>query len=293
VRGACIDIGSNTTRLLVADCASAFPSAVTQRRAFTHVRRGVGPDGRIAEAKISEVVVVVSEQIELAKELGATDIAVVATAAVRRAANADALAAALQRHCGVAMRVLSAAEEARLAFVGACGALAEVGGSSGDELGVVDVGGGSSEMIVGRQPGDVAWSVSLPLGSGDLADACLHSDPPEPEEVRAARARVDAVLDGLEVPRATRAVAVGGSAASVCRIAGSQLGPPAFAATLGLLLAGPAAEVAERFALDIERVRLLPAGLVILEALQASLNVPLEVVGGGLREGVLMEMGLD
>jgi exopolyphosphatase/guanosine-5'-triphosphate,3'-diphosphate pyrophosphatase len=73
-------------------------------------------------------------------------------------------------------------------------------------------------------------------------------------------------------------------------MAGDRLDPPAFVAALELLLSGPAAQVATRFELDEERVRLLPAGLVILERAQAAFGVPLDLVGGGLREGAILEM---
>ncbi len=290
MRGACIDIGSNTTRLLVADGGTGFPREIEQQRAFTHVRRGLGGDGLIEADKLVEVVAVVRDQVARATKLGAETIVVVATAAVRQARNAAALAAALERECGVELRVLSADEEARLAFVGAGGALSAAGMAGEGELGVVDVGGGSSELIVGRVPGAVRWSVSLPLGSGELADAWFRSDPPSADALARARATVSEALAPLEVPRPAKAVAVGGSAASLCRLAGPHLDPDAFATALALLLGRPAAAVAGDHDLDVERVRLLPAGLVILEAVQKRLGVPLEVVGGGLREGVLMEL---
>ena len=292
VRRACIDIGSNTTRLLVADVTPAGVEKLEERRAFTHVRRGVGPDGRLAATKITELVGVVAAQLAVARARGSEAVVVVATAAIRRAVNADELAAALHEGCGLQLRVLSEQEEARLAFVGAAGALAEVSEREVPvSLGVADVGGGSSELVVGAPPGEVAWVVSLPLGSGDLADAYLRADPPATDELDAARRHVREIMARLSVPRPGRAVAVGGSAASLHRLAGAHLDRAEFAAALELLRAQPAAAVAARFGLDVDRVRLLPAGLLILEAAQAAFGVPLELVGGGLREGVVLELG--
>jgi exopolyphosphatase / guanosine-5'-triphosphate,3'-diphosphate pyrophosphatase len=292
VRRACIDIGSNTTRLLVADVSPAGLEKLEERRAFTHVRRGVGPDGRLAPAKIAEVVEVVTAHLAVARAAGCEAVITVATAAIRRAINADELAAALHQGCGLQLRVLSEHEEARLAFVGAARALAEVSdGQAPVSLGVADVGGGSSELVVGVPPGEISWVVSLPLGSGDLADAYLRADPPAAAELDLARRHVHAILARLSVPRPARAVAVGGSAASLHRVAGAQLERAEFAAALALLRTQPVAVIAARFDLDVDRVRLLPAGLLILQAVQAAFGVPLELVGGGLREGVVLELG--
>jgi len=287
VRRACIDIGSNTTRLLIADCDGQRLAEVHQERSFTHVRRGLTPDEEIAEDKIAEVVAVVVGQLAVARELGVEDVRCVATAAVRQAANRDALVAAVRGACGLEIRVLSAEEEARLAFGGAARTLA---GVPAGPLGVVDVGGGSCEMVVGMVPDQVAWFASFELGSGQLADECLPSDPPSTEELDRARARVNDVLNGVKPPPVARVVAVGGSATSLRRIAGSWLDAVVFARVLDLLAAERAADVAQHFGLDADRVRLLPAGLLILEAAAARFGAPLEVGLGGLREGLLLEM---
>jgi exopolyphosphatase/guanosine-5'-triphosphate,3'-diphosphate pyrophosphatase len=286
VRRACIDIGSNTTRLLVADCVGGRLVEVHQEREFTHVRRGLTSGEEIGADKIAEVVRVVSSQLETARALGATQILGVATAAVRQAVNRDALVSAVHGSCGLEVQILSAKEEARLAFGGAARTLGYV---PDGPLGVVDVGGGSSELVVGTAPDQVAWSVSFEVGSGQLADDCLQTDPPSAGELARARARVATAFDGVHPPRATRAVAVGGSAASLRRIAGPVLDTDAFARSLAVLAAESSAEVARRFELDAERVRLLPAGLLILQAASDLFGAPLEVGQGGLREGVLLE----
>ncbi len=286
VRRACIDIGSNTTRLLVADCDGGRLVEVHQEREFTHVRRGLRAGEDIDAEKIDEVVQVVAAQLRAARDLGAADIRGVATAAVRQAANRDALVSAVHRSCGLEVEILSAEEEARFAFAGAARTLGYV---PAGPLGVVDVGGGSSEVAVGTVPDRVTWCASFEVGSGQLADECLHSDPPSAEELARARARVAAALDGVRPPHAVRAVAVGGSAASLRRIAGPTLDAGAFARTLSLLAGESVAEVARRFELDPDRVRLLPAGLLILEAASGLFDTPLEVAHGGLREGVLLD----
>lgn len=286
MRRACIDIGSNTTRLLVADCDGDRLVEVHQERAFTHVRRGLTAGEAIASEKIAEVASIVGAQLEAARQLGAADVRAVATAAVRRAANREALVSAVHRSCGLEVVILSAEEEAHLAFAGAARTLGDV---PAGPLGVVDVGGGSCELVVGTAPDRVDWFASFELGSGQLADECLRSDPPTAEEIDRARRRVAEVLDGVRPPRAARVVAVGGSATSVRRIAGAVLDGAAFGRVLAMLALERAADVARRFGLDANRVRLLPAGLLILEAASERFGAPLEIAQGGLREGILLE----
>jgi exopolyphosphatase/guanosine-5'-triphosphate,3'-diphosphate pyrophosphatase len=300
LRGACIDIGSNTTRLLVAETGDggAHLRKLQEQRVFTHLRRSLRADGTIDAAAIDEQIVAVKEQLAVAHALAPDRIAVVATAAVRCARNAAALTGALRDRCGVTLQILSEHDEARLAFRGACAALAEARCANGGgawslegELGVVDVGGGSSELVVGTAPDRVRWAQSRQLGSGNLSDAWFHSDPPTAAEVQAARAQVAELLGAIAVPRPALAVAVGGSAASLRPLAGRCLDAAALGSALDLLLSAPAAEVARDFHLDVQRVRLLPAGLLILQAAQERFGVPLRVVCGGLREGVLLELG--
>jgi exopolyphosphatase/guanosine-5'-triphosphate,3'-diphosphate pyrophosphatase len=142
---------------------------------------------------------------------------------------------------------------------------------------------------VGAFPNHVNWFASFGLGSSDLAHDCLGSDPPSDDQISNARGRVAAAFDGLIAPQPAEAVAVGGSAASLSRLAGALLDSEAFARSLELLVAKPAHEVAFLFGLELDRVKLLPAGLLILQAASERLGSPLRVANGGLREGVLLE----
>jgi exopolyphosphatase / guanosine-5'-triphosphate,3'-diphosphate pyrophosphatase len=285
-RRACIDIGSNTTRLLVAECHGDRVLEVHQERAFTRIGHGLREGGSIPDAKLAEVADVVARQVALAHELGAITVHGVATAAIRRAENGALLLSEIENACGLAVTVLSGEEEARLAFVGAARTLGHV---PAGPLGVVDVGGGSSELVIGTAPDAVGWWTSFAVGSGDLADEFLRSDPPAPAEMSAARAHVAAAFDGLQMPRPVEAVAVGGSAASLSRLAGPRLDAATLERALGLLTSRRSVEISRRFALDRDRVRLLPAGLLILEAASRLFGVALSVGRGGIREGVLLE----
>lgn len=135
----------------------------------------------------------------------------------------------------------------------------------------------------------MSWCTSFGVGSGDLAEQFLISDPPSAEELTAARGHVDDALAGIDVPQPVEAVAVGGSATSLRRLAGPVLDSAAFERTFGLLATAGTTAVARRFALDRERVRLLPAGLIILQAASNLFGAALQVGHGGIREGVLLE----
>ncbi len=286
MRRACIDIGSNTTRLLVAECGGVPLREIHQERTFNHIGRELRVAHTISAQKIAEVTEEVGAQLARARALGASDVQAVATAAVRRAANGTALVESIRAACGLEVRILSGEDEARLAFAGASGVLDHAPAGA---FGVVDVGGGSSELVVGAVPSAVSWSRSFDFGSGDIADGCLHSDPPTSAEIDAARARVEHELAGCEAPHPDEAVAVGGSATSLRRVAGATLDDRTFARSIELLTSEPAAELAGRLELDRERVRLLPAGLLILEAASRIFGTPLEIGHGGVREGVLLE----
>jgi exopolyphosphatase/guanosine-5'-triphosphate,3'-diphosphate pyrophosphatase len=286
VRGACIDIGSNTTRLLVADRAGHELTEIHQERVFTRIGQGLAASGAISEAKIGEVVTVVAEQLATARDHGAETIRAVATAAIRRAENGHMLVEAIAGRTGLTVEILSGEQEARLAFLGAATTLTP---APAGRLGVIDVGGGSSELVVGVAPDQVSWWASVELGSGALTEHCLASDPPRPQELAVARSEIADALSGLEPPRPELAVAVGGSATSLCRLAGPTLSPEALERSLALLTSEPAAAIAESYLIDPQRARLLPAGLLILEATANLLGAALMVGQGGIREGVLLE----
>lgn len=284
-RCACIDIGSNTTRLLVAEGDGTHLREIVAERAFT--RLGAVGAGAVGERKIAEVAEVVARQARLASDLGAQSMRVVATAAVRDASDRGALIAAIAAVCGATLEILSGEDEARLAFHGAIATLAD---PPPGLLAVVDVGGGSTELVVGTAAGGVTWSVSLSVGSSGLTDADLPSDPPTAAEIACLRDKLVGVFAPVEVPAGLAAAyAVGGSATSMRRLFGVALERDALSRGLQTLVTRPAAEVALRLGLHAERTRLLPAGILLLDAASRCLRAPLRLADGGLREGVVLE----
>ena len=284
---ACIDIGSNTTRLLVADAGDGRLRELVTQRAFTRIGKSLNHGGVIPPDKIAETADVVRTQAAVATEVGAEQIVAVATAAIRTAGNRDELVDAVKEAGGMELSILSGEEEARLSFVGATRTLVEAPSGT---VAVIDVGGGSSEIAIGEANGFMSWSESFRIGSGFLADSYLRSDPPSADEMEKLRRHVEGTFEGLEPPPADSAVAVGGTATSLRRLLGAELEHETLERGIRVLSSTPIAEVAERFELDPERVRLLPAGILILEAISDLLGLPLRIARGGLREGLLLEL---
>jgi exopolyphosphatase / guanosine-5'-triphosphate,3'-diphosphate pyrophosphatase len=284
---AAIDIGSNTTRVLVAEPTGSQLTKVMEQRAYTRINKAIGEDGAICPDKVGEVCEVVATQVRLARELGAEVIRAVATAAVREAGNGEQVARAVEAAAGVPVEILSEQEEGRLSFIGATKAL---GHPVEGKVGVVDVGGGSTEVILGTVPGGVESVRSWRIGSGVLADELIASDPPSAAEVRRVRDRIEDVFEGVEIEHPAQAVAVGGSATSLRRLVGAVLEYETLERGIRVLCGDPAGEVARRFELDPQRVRILTTGVLLLEKVSELLGQPLQIGKGGLREGIVLDL---
>ncbi|MEO7198158.1 MAG: hypothetical protein ABIZ50_06760 [Solirubrobacterales bacterium] len=285
---AAIDIGSNTTRVLVAEPEDGQLRKVMEQRAYTRINKGLRKkDGAITADKIAEVCDVVATQVRLAQELGAEAIRIVATAAVREAPNRKKVAAAIADAAGFPVDVLSEHDEGRLAFIGATKAL---GHAVEGEIAVVDVGGGSSEVILGTLAEGVREVHSFKIGSGALAEEFLKGDPPGPAEIRNLRDEIADFFDGVELSQPDQAVAVGGSATSLRRLVGSVLEYETLERGIRVLTSDPASEVAKLFELDARRVEVLPSGVLLLEQISQLLCQPLQIGKGGLREGVILDL---
>jgi exopolyphosphatase / guanosine-5'-triphosphate,3'-diphosphate pyrophosphatase len=289
LRVACIDIGTNTTRLLVAERAGRGMREIAAERRFTPLGAGRTGFEAIGAERSEAVARGVAEQAHRAREAGAEPIRAVATAAIRDAPDRAALLGAVRAASGLEVAILAGDEEARLAFLGAVRTLAR---EPAGVVAVVDVGGGSTEVAVGTASEGATWSRSAPVGSRMLADAYLHTDPPTEEHLRRVRDAADGALALLPDPPAaiTAAFAVGGSANSLRRLAGSRVDADVVADALRALCDAGSAEVAARMGLDARRVRLLPAALLLLGAASTRLGHPLELTRGGLREGVAIEL---
>jgi exopolyphosphatase/guanosine-5'-triphosphate,3'-diphosphate pyrophosphatase len=279
-----IDVGSNTVRLLVARDGESLD----QRRAVVGLGASIERDGGIPEPKLEEASTTVADFVGVARRDHVERIEVLVTSPGRQATNGEELLDRLGSAAKVPVRLLSAVEEGRLAFVGA---LSKARGIEDDDVvSVCDVGGGSAQVTVGTIAEGVAWTQSIDIGSRRLASRCFDDDPPGRAAVREARTQVERYLDDFAPPQAKVALAVGGSARSLRSLVGSILGDDELERALALLARTPADEISLTYDLDPGRLSTLAAGAVILAALQERLDIPLRVGRGGLREGAVLEL---
>lgn len=225
-----------------------------------------------------------------ARGLGARDIAFVATQPLRQAADARAVVVAVEAATGVPLHVLDHAEEGLLNLLGAtAGRPVEV------PLAVVDIGGGSSEVVV-VEPRARARAGALAIGGASLTRELVAHDPPTPDEMAALRTAARTHLLGAPPGSPALILAVGGTSSNLVKIVPAArhdrvLTPRRLATARRTLAAAPAATVADRFGIRATRARILPAGAAILEALMAHYGVArVEAVEEGIREGVVLAL---
>jgi exopolyphosphatase/guanosine-5'-triphosphate,3'-diphosphate pyrophosphatase len=300
VRVAVVDIGTNSTRLLVADVGSGGAVRERQREAVvTRLGEGVDTSGRLGEPGQERVLATLDRYAAAIARHGCAATAAVMTSAVRDAANGSAFAGRVRARLGVQPRVLSGDEEARLTFAGAT-AVRPAGDRTG--LLVVDIGGGSTELVCGT-----GFHVSTQIGVVRHSERHLHTDPPPPaERARLAAAVRAAVLDAAPAEvraRTAAAVAVAGTATSCAaidlalepydsaRVEGHVLSRAALEAILARLAAVPEAERRAIPGLHPDRAPTIIAGVVILiEVLGAFALGRVEVSDHDLLWGLALDL---
>jgi exopolyphosphatase/guanosine-5'-triphosphate,3'-diphosphate pyrophosphatase len=178
---ASIDVGSNTVRLLAAEVEdSRIIKEVLNLREITRLGEGLVEGGRLKEAARARTIAVLKEYAAKLKVAGIKDVKVVATEALRRAADAAAFAADVKDAAGLTLEVISGEEEARLTLLGVKAGIGKLG-FGGRKL-LVDIGGGSTELVL-TEGWDDFKALSLPLGAVSLHERFLISDPPADEEI--------------------------------------------------------------------------------------------------------------
>jgi exopolyphosphatase/guanosine-5'-triphosphate,3'-diphosphate pyrophosphatase len=282
---AVVDVGSNTIRLLVATRSGTGVACLAQGKRSVGLGEDVERLGVVSAAKLAEAGECLAAFAAIAHAAGADALEVVVASPGRQARNADQLVHALSRAAGVRVRVLSWAEEARLAFEGALAQAAPRGA-----VAVCDVGGGSTQLAVGTAAGGPAWLRSVDLGSLRLSARVSAGDPPSKGDVARLRAEARAALAHVIPPLPGEALAVGGTARTLKQLVGRTLGAEGLRGALRLLRKESSRALAARYGIDDWRARALPAGTVILLEVQELLGVPLEVGRGGLREGLALEL---
>jgi len=286
MRVAVIDVGSNTIRLLVAAAGDHGLDTVEKGLARVGLGGEIEERGRISEEKISEAAAAVRKFVRRAQELGCARMAIAVTSPGRQASNAAELISGIEREASHAVAVLSGEEEGRLAWDGA---LSRFGSSEGSLL-VCDVGGGSTELAFGLPRNGPHWHRSIDIGSLRLASRMLVNGRRGKKQSAAAHAEVERLFDGLLMPLPVRAIAVGGSARAIARIAGESLGAEQLSETLRVLRRMPVRRIAGRFGIGEDRIPTVTAGALILTGLQQRIVAPFEVVEAGVREGLALSL---
>jgi exopolyphosphatase/guanosine-5'-triphosphate,3'-diphosphate pyrophosphatase len=288
MRVAVIDVGANTARLLVAEAGTDRLERVCDERTLIGLGAEIEKQGAISKGKLAEVAQAVATLAALAHAKHAHELQVLVTSPGRQSRNGHELEPAIAHLVGTRVRLLSADEEARLAFMGAvAGAALEC-----DKIAVCDVGGGSAQIAVGSPEHGPAWTRSVQLGSLRLTRRHLRSDPPARRELRAARATVQQAFAELTPtpPIHQVALATGGTARALRKLVGTTLGPVELGQALAIVTERKATDVAAQFDVPSWRAFLLPAGVLILSEVQRLLREPLRVARGGLREGAALEL---
>jgi len=218
-RVAAIDCGTNSIRLLIADIDRSNGSAkltdVVREMRVVRLGEGVDATGELAPAALERTFAATADYARLIQEHGAAKVRFVATSASRDARNRQVFVDGIRGLLGVEPEVISGDEEAALSFAGASSVLPIL---DGDHVLVVDLGGGSTEFVLGTADG-VTAAKSVDIGCVRLTERHLREDPPTAEQIAAAEADVDAAITraGLDVPleRATAVVGVAGSITTI------------------------------------------------------------------------------
>jgi exopolyphosphatase / guanosine-5'-triphosphate,3'-diphosphate pyrophosphatase len=272
---AVVDIGTNSTRLLVAEVDGGRVEELERRTTVTGLGQGVEAAGRLADEAIARVSEALGAYREVIDRLGTERIVAVATSAMRDAENGPAFRDEIKERFGIDARTISGDEEARLTFLGATS-----GRESGSETLVIDIGGGSTEYVTGKAGSDPGFHVSTRMGSVRFTERHLRSDPPGHEEMTALSEDVRGVVEG-DVPAQIRrsvelGIAVAGTATTLAaidqeldpydpeKVHGYRLSLVACERIVAQLAALPVAERREVTGLHPDRAPTIVAGAVIL-----------------------------
>jgi exopolyphosphatase / guanosine-5'-triphosphate,3'-diphosphate pyrophosphatase len=289
VRVGIVDVGSNTLRLLVADAGPVRLDVVGEAKARLALGEDIERVGYVTDEKVRALAKAVREQGRRARKLGCERLEVLVASPGRQASNAADIVALLERTSGAAVRVLTAEEEAILAYDGATAAVQELPAT----VAVCDVGGGSTQLVVGSSEAGPAWMTSVDLGSLRLTQRMLGADPPGRGALDQAKAEAAQCFAATTPPLPKAAYAVGGTARNLGRVVGPVLGPDELAEAIDLLAEVPRRRLVERFGISPARATTLAAGTVIVAEVQQRLAVELTVLGSGLREGAVLALARE
>jgi exopolyphosphatase / guanosine-5'-triphosphate,3'-diphosphate pyrophosphatase len=270
-----VDIGTNSTRLLIADVEGAGVEEIERRTTVTNMGRGVDHTGLLCSEAVEDVCTVIGDYKARYEEMGAERIMAIATSAVRDAANGEAFITELRERFGLGARLLTGEEEAHLTYLGATAQR-----PADHPTLVFDIGGGSTELVIG-EGSEVGFHVSLQAGTIRQSERHLTSDPPDPHELEDMAADIRNLIERAiaaqpEGGRPVRAIAVAGTPTSLAaidqelvpydpgRVHGYRLGMKRIQRMLSRLSSLPLAERLRVPGLHPGRAPTIVAGTVIL-----------------------------
>jgi exopolyphosphatase / guanosine-5'-triphosphate,3'-diphosphate pyrophosphatase len=273
-RVAVVDIGSNSTRLLIADIGGGGVSEIERQSRVTRLGRGVDLTGQLSAEAIEAACEAIADYVAICRECGVERIEAIATSAVRDASNGEAFAAELRERFALSARVLDGEEEARLTYMGAT-----FEGPPTEPTLVVDIGGGSTELVVGTGH-EIAFHASMQAGVVRHTERHITSDPPTPNELEAlagdVRGLIVAAIGEDPAATATAGIAVAGTPTSLASIElglepydprqvhGRTLDLVAIQRLLSQLASAPLAKRAGIRGLHPDRAPSIVAGVIIL-----------------------------
>ncbi|MDQ7779090.1 MAG: hypothetical protein RDV41_05210 [Planctomycetota bacterium] len=292
MRIAVIDVGTNSVKLLVADVRGRGSRAVFEDAEITRLGERVAARKRLAKRAMIRTAKTVARFAGVARAMGAAEVRVVGTAAMRMAANRNEFVRLVRREADVEITILSGEEEAIRSFAGGTSRL-----SLKKKILLVDIGGGSTELVLGRH-GRVVRRQSIPFGAVTLTEGFLRHDPPSDFEVVRLLAHVARRLVGSRIlveglkGRGIELVVVGGTAATLGRILGAAHGGRVGRTDLMGLFAGLRAMKTStrvrRFGMPKGRADIIVAGAALLLAVMAACGAEKIVISRrGLRHGML------
>jgi len=279
-RVAVVDVGTNSTRLLVADVSDGRVSEVERQSRVTRLGRGVDLSGQLSNEAVEAVCEAVADYVSIYREAGAEAVEAIATSAVRDASNGDAFIAELRERFALSARVLDGEEEARLTYLGATSERPPA-----EPTVVIDIGGGSTELVAGVGE-EIAFHASLQAGVVRHTERHIGADPPTAIELESLAADVRGliadVLADQPGAKAAAGIAVAGTPTSLAaiemelepydpsRVHGHMLSLDSIQHMLSRLASIPLAERVAITGLHPDRAPTIVAGVVILvEAMRA------------------------
>jgi exopolyphosphatase/guanosine-5'-triphosphate,3'-diphosphate pyrophosphatase len=297
MRHAVIDIGTNTLLLLIVD--EAMKPIVDLCR-FGRLGKGLDASGLLADDAVAKSLEICREYRRVMDEHGVTAPAIVGTQALREAKNAAAFREPAEQILGAKIEIIEGAREAELAFKAVANTFPELAGT---RYVVVDVGGGSTELIATHDGATVASAVSVPIGAVRLTERYLHGDPPTAEELAHLRDDVETRLSKLDLPRGVPLVGTAGTATTLAavhlalaqydpdRVTGLRLAPAEVDQLLARLANTPVAERRSIVGIPTERADVIVAGIAIYASALARIAAPVMIAcDRGIRWGVAHEL---